>query len=58
MTKTLIAVLAGVVLSGCTYRPIVDPARLVGHAAVPGGARSKRGVIRNCLTGRGHAVLN
>ncbi|HYN13168.1 MAG TPA: glycine zipper family protein [Burkholderiales bacterium] len=118
MTKAMIAVLGCVVLSGCAYRPIVDPARsdmarfesdlaecrqiaeqapgpgagavvgaaagyavgqvaarATGHSGVAneagrggaviggakgagGGARSKRGVIRNCLTGRGHAVLN
>ncbi len=73
MTKAMIAVLGCVVLSGCAYRPIVDPARsdmvrfesdlaecrqIAEQAPGPGAARSKRAVIRNCLTGRGHAVLN
>jgi hypothetical protein len=35
-------------LAGCAYRPIV-----AGHAA-----RDQRQVIRNCMTGRGYAVLN
>lgn len=45
MTKAMIAVLGCVVLSGCAYRPIVDPAR-------------SDMALCNCLTGRGHAVLN
>src|SRR5687768_13157316 len=118
MLKNLILVLAALLISGCAYRPIVDPARsdmarfdsdlaecrqiaeqgpgagggaavgavagyavgqlaarATGHSAVANevgrggavvggakgagaGARGKRAMIRNCLTGRGHAVLN
>jgi hypothetical protein len=118
MTRGLILVLATTLVTGCAYRPIVDPARsdmarfdsdlaecreiadkgpgaggaaavgavagyavgqvaarATGHSGVANevgrggavvggakgagaGARGKRAIIRNCLTGRGHAVLN